>query len=72
MYGGSSVVYPQHSPQCPLPILRAVHGCYTARGVLLPRVRHINAHRLRMRGVLCFADDNLEDLAVLSKVLLAA
>lgn len=60
-------------PEHTIPILRAVHGVDAHGSVFLARIGDVDAHRLGMReDVLGLAHDNLDNLAILAKVLLTA
>lgn len=56
-------------PQDPFAILRTVNGRNTSLGIFLASKCNVDTDRLLMLGILPgFADDDLDDLAVLSKV----
>lgn len=61
------------APQNPVAVLRAIHGSDASLGVFLAGEGDIDADRLLVLSILAgFADDDLDDLAVLSEVVRTA
>lgn len=59
------------SPQHPVPILRPIHSCDTTGSILLPSESDVDTHGLVGIGsFLCLADHNLDDLSILTEVLI--
>ena len=56
--------------QGPISILSPVDSFDTGFGILLAFIRDIDAHGVRMYAVSGLADNNLDDLAVLSEICL--
>jgi hypothetical protein len=59
------------SSQDPIAVLRAVDGGDARGGVLLPSVRNVDADGLRVDVVLGLTDNYLDNLAVLTEILIA-
>ena len=69
---GLQLMQRHNLPQHAICVLRAIDSGNTTGGVLLAGIRDVDTDGLRVGVVLCLADHNLDDLAVLPKVLVAA
>ena len=60
------------SAQGPIRVLRSIDGSYTVSSILLSLVGDVDSDRVRMRWIFGFADNNLDDLAVLPEILISS
>lgn len=58
-------------PKHPITILRAIYGLDTHGSIGLSGICHVYADRLGV-WLLCLTDDNLDDFAILAKIVRAA